>query len=43
MRLKLIDKSFYIPKGAFYWLENDAKNELVVIEVQTGDYFVKMI
>ena len=29
-------RSIYIPKGAIHRLENDTKNELIIIEVQTG-------
>ena len=36
---KKVGESIYIPKGAIHRLENDTKNELIIIEVQTGEYF----
>ena len=34
----LVDQSTYIPKGAKHRLENNTNKELVIIEVQLGDY-----
>ena len=34
----LVDQSTYIPKGAKHRLENNTNEELVIIEVQLGDY-----
>ena len=36
---KNVGEAIYIPKGAIHRLENDTKNKLVIIEVQTGEYF----
>lgn len=33
------DQSLYIPRGAVHRLENPGRTPLVLIEVQTGDYF----
>ena len=34
----LVDQSTYIPKGTKHRLENNTNKELVIIEVQLGDY-----
>lgn len=36
---KNVGESIYIPKSSIHRLENKTKKELVIIEVQTGDYF----
>ena len=36
---KNVGESIYIPKSAIHRLENESEQELVIIEVQTGDYF----